>query len=256
MKKGKGIHLAVGGLLCAITLTSCGRSVQRTEAIEILESIDDKVSSSSYSFPTSYTESVTYSGDGSMTYFVSYIANEYYYHDSWSGTRTILGVSWTGKTETYLYIDDGVLYSVDVTEKTYTKTSDSPISSFQKQVAEKTDANSIAIPDVPTQVNENAPQEVKSLLSSNGDVASDGETTEITAESYKTSTDEDLDAAFSLTKTSESTVSTQVYFFSFTANHLCEYDYTEDNVVSKTTYAWGNAKASKPDLSTFTNNDV
>lgn len=252
MGKGSSKYTVVALALPALLLCSCGRSVQRNEALTILHGIDETVSASTYSFPTSFTESVAYSGSATGNFFISYVASDFYYHDSSNVKGTINSATYEQKTETYLFVDDGILYNVDAVKKTYSKTSENAIALFNALLLQKLDINAYSIPEVSQKTVANYPSTIANLLENEQKpTTSGGDGTTISDETYTTLDDTSIDLAFSLTETSQGESSVVKIFTSFLKNRIVEVDVTQTALSLKTSYTWDNAKSTKPDLTVY-----
>lgn len=233
-------------------LTSCGKNVSRDEAIEILDKIQKALESSQYSLPVSFTETAVYSGkDQNGSFYCSYDLSNHYYHEQTNYTiQQAPGKTMTTYDEYYYYVEDSVLYYVNLVSKVYTKQTVDAEKIFSEQMSEKKDINGYPIPTLAQKVIENGPSLAKEKLSSTP--STEENSVSFSEEKYLTLGDDSLDAFFTRTEASSSVSNNEKYYYSFLKNQIQEMDKTDSNSSSKLSFSWDNVKTTKPDFNGLT----
>jgi hypothetical protein len=252
LKKSAFILLSLTPFL----LSSCGKNVNREEVIEILDKIQKAIDASSFSLPTSFTESAVYTGDVNGSFYCSYDPSNYYYHEQTNYTvQQAPGKTTTTYDEYYYYVEDNALYYVNVVSKTYTKQTTFLLTDaktvFSGEMFLKSDPNGYSISTLAEKVIKNGPSLVQGKLSSTS--SGSGSSVSFADEKYLTLGDDSLDASFTRNETSSSSGETSdKYFYSFLKNRIQEMDETKKDSSSKLTFSWDNVKTTKPDFNALT----
>ena len=279
MKHSRFYSRLVSGLTLAgmLLLSSCGKSLDRTGAMSLLESIVDYVGSSSFVSPTSYSVETTAKGNllydgvelkGNVSESVNFSFSDSYYH---------LGVTVAGKTQpalTLAYTSENWIY-VDITQasganlyllveatldgtkedqdnKTYSLTDCSSLEEAQAAFLNKT---AVAKESARKNLLSGTPQAFHDLL---GQLQDD----QVTGESYSTTDDYDVEMSVSYTalpsSTSESAslssgAETPVLSQSIKIKNgfLLNHNESDGDSEIGTAYSWGRYKPSKPDLGSY-----
>lgn len=242
--------------LVPFLLTSCGKNINREEAIEILAKMQKVVEDSDYSLPVSFTESAVFTGEVDGSFYCSYDPTSYYYHEQTNYTvQQAPGKTTTTYDEYYYYVEDNALYYVNLVSKTYNKQTVFVLTDaktvFSGQMFLKSDPNGYSISTLSEEVIKNGPSLVQENLSSTP--SSSDASVSFSDEKYLTLGDDSLDASFTRNETTSSSGSeSDKYFYSFLKNRIQEMDETKKDTSRKLTFSWENVKTTKPDFNALT----
>lgn len=256
MRKQVEKQIVILTFLVPFLLTSCGKNVNREEALEILAKMQKIVEASNYSLPTSFTESAVYTGEVTGSFYCSYDPTSYYYHEQTNYTvQQAPGKTTTTYDEYYYYVEDNALYYVNLVSKTYSKQTTFLLTDaktiFSSQMFLKSDPNGYSISTLNEEIIKKGPSLVEEKLSSTS--SSSGVSVSFSDEKFLTLGDDSLDASFTRNETTSSSGNeSDKYFYSFVKNRIQEMDETKKDSSSKLTFSWENVKTTKPDFNALT----
>ncbi|MFA6620034.1 MAG: hypothetical protein WCS90_02760 [Bacilli bacterium] len=269
--------LALGGV---VVLESCGKSLTRSGAMSLLESIADHVGEKDFTMPTSYSVEFAEKGNdiideatagtklnGSVTQSVNFSFGDSYYHSSVSVSgKTSPATTLAYTSENWVYVDitqasGATLYYLieaswdgtkdDDNNKTYTLTSCPSLEDASKAFLNQ---SAVAKEAKRRDALSETPKALKTLLGQFDQLV-------VKKEEYSTTGDYDIEAsvAYQYPRSIESAsslgdaaaVPTYREKIEIKNSLLLSSETGTDTLETSTSYSWNGYKPSKPDLSSY-----